>query len=109
MTGGNVKPTERRKTKEERSRGHLLCKQEARQEVASQQTQAFLYWLKEEKAVRMDGCETDREAENREPGSSSPRVQERVVMDHFGYRGEGKMKETFDLDVPGDHPEGSFI
>lgn len=49
------------------------------------------------------------ESENRETGSSSPRVQERETRDHFGSRREGKMKETFDLDVPGDHAEGIFI
>lgn len=44
---------------------------------------------------------------NREPGRCRPRAKEREAMDHLGNGGKGKVKGTFDLYVPGNHPERS--
>lgn len=44
---------------------------------------------------------------NREPSRCRPRVKEREAMDHLGNGGEGKVKGTFALYVPGNYPEGS--
>lgn len=64
--------------------------------------------MDERRENRRDRHETDKELENKKPGTSTSGVQEREVMGHFSSGGEEKVKEGFDLDVPGDHLEGRF-